>query len=392
MWEKPWRLREGLCIGCGLLLTGLLLQFAAGPINWDLFAWPANAIAAAVFVFVSVVAHLLRRRSELVRFHSTAYAAASSLLFAVGLTALMGFTRQVPAVAASTHSPADLLGLTYMLGFWPFVLIYLWMALILALTLLKRLSRPSLRDIPFVLNHLGLLVVVVCGTLGSADMQRLRLTAGMEFPEWRAVNDRGQMRELPIAVQLEQFKIEEYPAKVLLANHRTGHIVSAQPEVNILKTIDKAAPVATADSTWYVDWPSNGAVTALYVEAAGKRGWLSGGSYLFPTQMLTLNDSLSLAMAEREPKAFVSTVHIYTKTGKNIRTSIEVNKPFEVDGWKIYQLDYDHRKGRWSDVSVLEFVSDPWLPVVYAGVGMMLLGALCLFVYAPRGRRKEEQQ
>jgi len=276
-----------------------------------------------------------------------------------------------------------------MLGFWPFILVYLWITIILLLTLLRRLAHPSWRDIPFLLNHLGLLIVIICGTLGSADMQRLSMTVGKEYPEWRAVNERGEVKELPIAVQLEQFQIDEYPAKVLLANHVTGRIVSAQPKVKIIKTLEKAAPVSSKDSTWYVAWPSHGAVTALYVEASGKRGWLSGGSYLFPTQMLTINDSLSLAMAEREPKAFVSTVHIYTKTGKNIRTKIEVNKPFEVDRWKIYQLDYDHSKGRWSDVSVLEFVTDPWLPAVYTGIGMMLLGAICLFFYAPRGQRKE---
>ena len=39
-----------------------------------------------------------------------------------------------------------------------------------------------------------------------------------------------------------------------------------------------------------------------------------------------------------------------------------------------------------------ELVRDPWLPAVYAGIIMMVLGAVCLFVNAPKGteERKEE--
>jgi hypothetical protein len=33
---------------------------------------------------------------------------------------------------------------------------------------------------------------------------------------------------------------------------------------------------------------------------------------------------------------------------------------------------------------VLELVRDPWLPVVYTGIIMMLLGAVCMFVLAQR--------
>ena len=55
----------------------------------------------------------------------------------------------------------------------------------------------------------------------------------------------------------------------------------------------------------------------------------------------------------------------------------------------IRDSSYDESKGRWSDISVLELVRDPWLPVVYAGIIMMMLGAICLFVNAQK--RKEEE-
>lgn len=89
-------------------------------------------------------------------------------------------------------------------------------------------------------------------------------------------------------------------------------------------------------------------------------------------------------MPEPEPKRFYSDVTVYTESGKTIREVIEVNKPVQVDGWKIYQLGYDESKGRWSDVSVFQLVRDPWLPVVYTGILMMIAGALALFVFQKR--------
>ena len=90
-------------------------------------------------------------------------------------------------------------------------------------------------------------------------------------------------------------------------------------------------------------------------------------------------------MPEREPKRFSSAVSIYTKSGKKFNDTILVNKPLDIEGWKIYQLSYDETLGRWSDVSILELVSDPWLPAVYAGIGLMLAGAVLMFMKKKKG-------
>ena len=78
------------------------------------------------------------------------------------------------------------------------------------------------------------------------------------------------------------------------------------------------------------------------------------------------------------PKRFASEIQILTKSGKNIETTVDVNKPYEVDGWKIYQYGYDTQMGAQSQTSILELVSDPWLPWVYAGFYMMLAGAVVM--------------
>lgn len=87
------------------------------------------------------------------------------------------------------------------------------------------------------------------------------------------------------------------------------------------------------------------------------------------------------------PKRFASDVVVTGKSGKEIVEVIEVNKPLQVDGWKMYQYDYDSEAGPDSVISVLQLVKDPWLPFVYAGIFMMLAGAfLMLFT----GLSKEE--
>ena len=85
-------------------------------------------------------------------------------------------------------------------------------------------------------------------------------------------------------------------------------------------------------------------------------------------------------------ETYDSEIQIMTKTGKNIETTIDVNKPCEVDGWKIYQFGYDTQMGAESQISILELVSDPWLPLVYTGIYMMLAGAVCMFVVGGRRR------
>ena len=87
-------------------------------------------------------------------------------------------------------------------------------------------------------------------------------------------------------------------------------------------------------------------------------------------------------------RRYASEVMIYSQaTMHQYAATIDVNKPVEVDGWKIYQKDYRLTDaGDDCQISILELVRDPWLPWVYAGIIMMLLGALLqLFI----GRKKQ---
>jgi ABC-type transport system involved in cytochrome c biogenesis permease subunit len=108
-------------------------------------------------------------------------AAALSLAFAAALTILMGLIPQV--------EEGGVPWLSRMTCFWPFILVWAWVAALSLMAAVKRLLRWKLKEIPFVLNHLGVAVTIVAVTLSNAGMQRLHSAdQGLEMlvDPWRA--------------------------------------------------------------------------------------------------------------------------------------------------------------------------------------------------------------
>ena len=285
-------MKEGFLIGGGLIIAGLMLELSCGPIDWDVFRWPVNGIVMAGLLILITIIFLLRKKVYGFQFIGTYKAAVPALVYAVVLTIIMGLTRQT----------VNGVWLNNMISFWPFVLIYVYIAMILGQIILRRTLHFTswLRDIPFLLNHLGLFLAMTTATLGNADVQRLKMITVKGEPEWRALTSQQQIVEMPFAIELKEFIMETYD--------------------------------------------------------------------------------------DGSPRRFASDIQILTKSGKRILTTVEVNKPVEVDGWETYQYGYDTQMGAMSQTSILELVSDPWLPLVYAGIYMMLAGAVCMFILG--GRRK----
>ena len=295
---------------------------------------------------------------------------------------------------------------------WSFILLLLYFLWILGSVVLKRLSRLKWRDTGFLLNHAGLFIAVFTAFLGSSDLQRIKLTANLNAPEWRAIKENNEIIELPLAIELKSFTIDEYPPKLMLLDNMTGKpLPEKQPKnvpvetcpltadlldwkLEITKYLPSAAAVFNRDTVHYVEYLSEGATSALYVKAHNindktkKEGWISCGNHFFPYSSLRLNEKASLIMPALEPKRFASGIMVYTQAGETKEATVEVNNPLSVAGWKIYQLSYDEALGKWSRSSVFELVKDPWLPVVYTGIIMMIAGALFMFNSAPPVKRK----
>ena len=204
----------GVLVCCGLAAVGILLQLLVGPVQWDMMAWPVNILVLAVLLLGIMLMHLSRKHVRLFHWMSTLQAGIPAMVACVMITMLMGVTRQVPA----GHVPTDPIGITDMLSFWPFVLLYVWLTVLVGMVCMTRLSRPAWRSIPFLLNHLGIFIALVAGTLGNADMQRLRMITQEGRTEWRALDAQNRLHELPIAIELHDFSIEEHPQYSFLSD------------------------------------------------------------------------------------------------------------------------------------------------------------------------------
>ena len=53
-------------------------------------------------------------------------------------------------------------------------------------------------------------------------MQRLKMTTRIDNAEWRAMDEHGKLIELPLAIELKDFTIDEYPPKLMLIDNETG--------------------------------------------------------------------------------------------------------------------------------------------------------------------------
>jgi hypothetical protein len=196
-------MKVGFLLGGGLICAGLLLQVILGPVNWDWLAWPVNL--AVLFLLLAAVGAVYALRGKVYAFEWMMHAGAAvpCLVYAASLTMLMGLLPQV--------REGGMPWLSQMLSFWPFVLIWTWMMFVSALAALNHLLRWKWKEIPFILNHLGVVVAIVAATLGNADIQSLELTAFTGKPEWRALDEMGRVHEPGLAIELHEFTMEVYP-------------------------------------------------------------------------------------------------------------------------------------------------------------------------------------
>jgi cytochrome c biogenesis protein ResB len=103
-------------------------------------------------------------------------------------------------------------------------------------------------------------------------------------------------------------------------------------------------------------------------------------------EFILLEKNLGLWLLPPEPKKYESVLVISTMRGEPDTVMLEVNRPFKTGGWSFYQSGYEEEMGAASQLSIIEAVYDPWLPVVYTGIILMLAGACHLF-WQGRGQR-----
>ncbi len=391
MWSDPWRYRESFTVALLLLATGILIELVTPHPGVTVPGFPANMFTGMVFITTLVFLHLFYRKSPLVKWLSGVPAAVSSITLFSLVALLLGI---IPQRGGSDGIFAAA-GFTHITNSWMIVMAQMYVLASLGLVTLRRSLPLNWKNAGFLLNHAGLWIVIAGASLGTGDLQRLKMDLHKGETIWYGYDAQNRTYELPFAVRLDNFHIEEYPPKAGIFDGRTGrladdirgdlpHIYEGDeftlPGYRI--TVEKFFPSAWPDGEGFMQSDETGSPPAakLTVTSSGSgetySGWISCGSFLISPSYIMLGNNMVLAMTEPQTRRYISEVRIYTQDDEPEDKIIEVNDAPRVSGWRLYQFSYDTSRGKWSELSILEIVRDPWLPVVYTGIFMLLAGAL----------------
>ena len=358
---------EEIVMISAVMIAGFALQFFSGPFDKRFLAFPVNVILIAMLLLI----FFMKKGGGLSRMASGSLSV--TLLAAMTIAALwMGLV------------PGNMVKIS-----WPFVLLYLLVLVNLTAIIALKIKSFSVGQIPFMLNHAGLLILLLAAGPGSADKARYFMTVAEGTTEWRGEpsgsREGANVVELPIAVELKDFSMEEYPPRLGIVDKTTGEAMPAgnplfyESVVGARFSIDRWEIAVDSVLDKYRYAPA--AYVRVKETGSGElnEGWVSCGNYFQHFKILDLDDRLCVAMTFPEPKAYRSEVKVFTPDGDVKNGIIEVNSPMTMKSWKIYQFSYDTQKGRDSEHSIFELVYDPWVIPSYIGFILMLFGAVTLF-------------
>lgn len=376
-------------------IIGFILEIFIKKDGVKIPSSPVNIYILLGIVLLTITTHLFLVRFSFFKWLSSVPVAISLISYTTLLVLFMAF---IPQEERFSRGIIELFGLTHISKNWAFLLTGFVLLYSLGLVILRRISKLTFRNFVFFLNHFGLWIIIAVAGLGSGDLVRLKMYVWENSdPEWRA-EDENTIYELPFAIELIDFEIEEFNPELALVENSTGTVV--QDEKNEIQAIEIGKEyildecriivedfyeLAMRVDSNYFKFYDTGASPAAKLAVYDKNNkliandWILSESYMQSPKLLLLNDNYSIGLLQPAPKKYSSKVELYAQDGTIENKIIEVNKPVKFKGWKIYQLSYDESKGRWSELSVLELVRDPWIYVVYSGFLMTLIGSVCLF-------------
>lgn len=396
LWETPWSYRESFIISGALIVLGFVVEILFRDQLVPIPGRPKNFIILFMGISVLLLLHILYRKTPVVKWLSTIPCSVSAIVSYAALVLLLGFVRQ----EGEGQAPwLQHLGLNHMKNSWPFLLIEVYLFISLGMVILRRSYPLTGKNIGFLLNHFGLWLTLIAIAMGSGDLQRLRVSL-FEKADFlnKGISSSHEIYTLPFSLKLLDFKMETYNPKIMLSDSM-GSLPEKQkgetlPVIEIgaayklnkfsIKVLD-ILPAADRTSSGYIASDKIFAAPAALVHVEDMEtgdsvtNWLCSGSSRMLPEYILLEKNLGLWMMSPEPKKFESQLVIKTNLGDIDTMTVEVNKPFKIRGWSIYQFSYEEEMGPASQLSIIEVVYDPWLKVVYAGILLMIAGAIYLF-------------
>ncbi|NSW46037.1 MAG: cytochrome c biogenesis protein ResB [Bacteroidales bacterium] len=368
--------KHTLIILAAIATAGFLLQWSINPlIN---LSFPFNLYVGLLLLVLILLLRIFASKTFIYHWLTSLFTSLAAILFFFFFIILMGIIPQKHSI-----SFIDRLGLTSISTSIPFILVYLFLLINLGLVVTKRITNSwNKKNVAFILNHLGLWLVLLAGGLGSFDFIRLDMVCRMNSTVWYGYDENEKIYNLPFAVELKKFEIDYYLPKIKLVKKdstaKNGMIVLKQAELDTIHTIKlgnyninikKYIPY----SWWWNDsvfsMKAPGYIASAYVEVVSKDSsfntWLAYPSRMQQGKMQEMKNGNIIILEAPIVKRYKSTITLYTQNEEKYTATIEVNKPLEVMGWKLYLKDYHKELGEYSDYIIIETNKDNWLNVVF---------------------------
>ncbi len=392
--ESGRSFRESALFTVFMLVSGFVLELFGSASGISVPPWPWNAVLLAGIAACIAAAGLMGRHHRLIVWLG-GIPLGLCLIFALAFLSLFGgVLPQEPGIGPEW---AVRLRLNQVFSSWPFALAVLFFTINLGLSLVWKAVPFRMSNLQFILFHAGFWIALTCGLFGASDLQRVIIPLYEGEASSKGYNSETKTSvELPFSLYLNDFAMEEYapqlalydPSRDRLEAEASNAVLQVREGVTASWTdlqveVERYLPHALKNRQGQpVASDSLAGAPYAFVRGIFKgeelSGWISTGSPHEEPAFIVLGRKL-LVLIPGSAKKFSSEVMIRGSGNDSREVMLEVNRPVSISGWKLYQMGYDVDAGRWSKLSLVEGVRDPWLPAVYAGFFMILAGNVLFF-------------
>ena len=398
IWDSPWQYQESFTIVFTSIILGFGLEYFTS-ISFTSISFPNNLYTLFVYLTSLILVFILFRKSQIIKWLRSPYLAIASISSILFLVILMGsFTQDIPSKIVWINR----LSLNRIAFSIPFLFSLFFFLTNLALVIIYRLKEFNLRSLLFAFNHIGIFVITISMIFSVGDIQKQTVRVDQDNFLFE-INNGGHRIELPFALRLLDFNLELFPPKIAIVDNTTDNIVSGNGflvsantdsiityknyRVSIKQYLSKS--VKQADKYYFVNdvgFSPSALLEITFPDGHTTEKWVSCGSFVYPSEFAVLDSNYTLVMLDPEAKNFQSKIQVSYPDKRQQNLILKVNQPVNIEGWDIYQTDYDKEMGTWSNYSILELVYDPWLNVIYIGIAMLISGAI-LLIFVGRNER-----
>lgn len=218
---------------------------------------------------------------------------------------------------------------------------------------------------------------------------------GREGANLRVYDFVREMKELPFAIKLNDFRMEYYGSSepsYLQVQTADGRVRSVPAEVGreieldaelgtakIVKKYENLKITIEGNKREYYDDPTPGSNPALEVRITKPDGQVTT-QYVYSLHPGFSHTAGGPKLVYSKPAAggpvrdYISELEVTDPNGKALaKKDIEVNHPLHYGGYHFYQSSYDARAGRYT---VLQVVSDTGVKIVFTGYWLLCIGVV----------------